>query len=59
MHCPKCSGLMIVQECQDQFTNADTWKCVNCGTIIAKKERVIEFDVFGVFTQQQKLRQRK
>lgn len=59
MRCPKCSGLLVVQPCLDHFANADTWKCLNCGNIISKKERVIEFDLFGTFTQQQKVRQRK
>jgi hypothetical protein len=59
MRCPKCSGLMIVQAFFDHFINFEAWKCVNCGNIIAKKEKTIEDDVFSIFTQQQKVRSKQ
>lgn len=54
MKCTKCSGLMISQSFYDQFLNFDGWKCLNCGKIIARKEKIIEFDAFSIFCQQQK-----
>ncbi len=54
MKCTKCSGLMISQSFFDQFLNFDGWKCLNCGKIIARKEKIIEFDAFSIFYQQQK-----
>jgi hypothetical protein len=54
MRCTKCSGLMVLQSSFDNFLNFDGWKCLNCGKIIAKKEKTIEYDAFGLFYQQQK-----
>lgn len=50
---------MVVQAFFDHFFNFEAWRCINCGNIIAKKERTIEFDVFSIFNQQQKIKQRK
>jgi DNA-directed RNA polymerase subunit RPC12/RpoP len=54
MKCSKCGGLMVVQSFFDHFLNFDAWKCVNCGKIIANKEKTIEFDAFSIFYQQHK-----
>lgn len=54
MKCSKCAGLMILQSFFDHFLNFEGWKCLNCGKIITKKEKVIEFDVLGNFYQIQK-----
>lgn len=45
---------MVVQSFFDHFLNFDAWKCVNCGKIIANKEKTIEFDAFSIFYQQHK-----
>lgn len=54
MKCSKCSGLMVLQSFFDHFLNFDGWKCLNCGKVITKKEKNIEFDAFSMFYQQQK-----
>lgn len=54
MKCSKCDGLMVLQSFFDNFLNFDAWKCLNCGKIIAKKEKTIEFDAFSIFYQQNK-----
>lgn len=54
MKCTKCSGLMVLQSFFDHFSNFEGWKCLNCGKIITKKEKTIEFDAFSIFYQQQK-----
>ncbi|MBA3751631.1 hypothetical protein H0X06_02405 [Candidatus Dependentiae bacterium] len=54
MKCTKCSGLMIMQSFFDHFLNFEGWKCLNCGKIIAKKEKPMEFDAFSIFYQQQR-----
>jgi len=54
MKCNKCSGLMIQQSFCDQSLNFDGWKCINCGKIITKKEKIIKIDPFSIFYQQQK-----
>lgn len=54
MKCRKCSGLMIKQSFFDNFLNFEGWKCLNCGKIITRKERTIEFDAFSTFYQQQR-----
>lgn len=59
MKCPKCNGLMVIQSLFDHFINFESWKCLNCGKIIAKKEKTIEFDSFSIFNQQQKIKNRK
>lgn len=59
MRCPKCDGLMIIQSFFDHFIKFEAWRCVNCGNIIAKKERTIEYDVFSIFSQQLKQKNRK
>lgn len=58
MRCSKCSGLMVLQSFFDHFLNFDGWKCLNCGKIIAKKEKNIEYDAFSLFYQQQKFNNR-
>ena len=59
MKCRKCSGLMIQQSFFDHFLNFEGWKCLNCGKIVAKKDKVIEFDAFSIFSQQQKCKNKK
>ena len=54
MKCTKCSGLMVMQSFFDHFLNFDGWKCLNCGKVIPKKEKALEFDAFSLFYQQQK-----
>jgi hypothetical protein len=59
MKCKKCSGLMVLQSFFDHFLNFDGWKCLNCGKIVPKKEKTLEFDAFGVFYRQQKCKNKK
>jgi len=59
MKCRKCSGLMVQQLFFDHFLNFEGWKCLNCGKIISKKEKIIEFDAFSLFYQQQKCKNKK
>ena len=59
MKCKKCSGLMVLQSFFDHFLNFDGWKCLNCGKVIPKKEKTLEFDTFGVFYRQQKCKNKK
>lgn len=54
MKCKKCDGLMVLQSFFDHFLNFDGWKCLNCGRIILRKDKTIEFDTFSIFYQQQK-----
>lgn len=54
MECPRCNGLMIDQCFIPTISDAEIWKCVNCGNIIAKTEKFIEYDAFSVFYDQQK-----
>lgn len=54
MKCTKCEGLMVLQSLFDNSVNYDAWKCLNCGKIISKKEKTIEFDAFSIFYQQNK-----
>ena len=56
MKCKKCDGLMVLQSFFDHFLNFDGWKCLNCGKVILRKDKTIEFDTFSVFYQQQKCR---
>ncbi len=56
MKCKKCDGLMVLQLFFDHFLNFDGWKCLNCGKIILRKDKTIEFDTFSIFYQQQKCR---
>ena len=58
MQCSKCEGLMVVQSFFDHFFNFDGWKCLNCGRMVVRKEKVIEFDAFSLFYQQQKCKNR-
>lgn len=58
MNCSKCEGLMILQSFFDHFLNFNAWKCINCGRIVAKKEKTIESDAFSMFYQQQKCNKR-
>ncbi len=52
MECKKCQGLMVLQSFFDHFLNFDGWKCLNCGRIVLKKEKNIEFDTFSIYYQQ-------
>lgn len=54
MKCKKCNGLLVLQTFFDHFFNYQGWKCLNCGKVIIKKEQTIEADVFSLFYQQQK-----
>lgn len=54
MKCKKCEGLLVLQTFFDHFLNYQGWKCLNCGKIILKKEQNLEADVFSLFYQQQK-----
>jgi len=45
---------MVMQSFFDHFLNFDGWKCLNCGKIVVKKEKTIEYDSFSIFYQQQK-----
>lgn len=47
---------MVLQSFFDHFLNFEGWKCLNCGKIIAKKEKSVEFDAFSTFYQQSKAR---
>lgn len=58
MKCKKCDGLMVLQSFFDHFLNFEGWKCLNCGKIIVKKEKTIEYDSFSIFYQQQKCKNR-
>lgn len=58
MKCVKCGGLMVLQSFFDHFAKFDGWKCLNCGKIVARKEKTIEFDAFSIFCQQQKCNNR-
>lgn len=49
---------MILQSFFDHFLNFDGWKCLNCGKVVLKKEKSIEFDAFSVFYQQSKCKNR-
>jgi hypothetical protein len=49
---------MVLQSFFDHFLNFEGWKCLNCGKIVTKKEKSIEFDAFSVFCQQQKCKNR-
>jgi len=54
MKCKKCDGLMVMQSFFDHFLNFEGWKCLNCGKVVVKKEKTIEYDSFSIFYQQQK-----
>lgn len=43
---------MVLQSFFDHFLNFDGWKCLNCGRIVLKKEKNIEFDTFSIYYQQ-------
>ncbi len=58
MNCKKCGGTMVLQSFFDHFLNFEGWKCLNCGKIIIKKEKTIEYDSFSIFYQQQKCKNR-
>jgi len=58
MKCKKCGGLMVLQSFFDHFLNFDGWKCLNCGKVVLKKEKTLEFDAFSIFYQQQKCKNR-
>ena len=54
----KCDGLLILQCFFDHFLNFEGWKCLNCGKIVLKKEKVLEPDSFSIFYQQNKNKNR-
>jgi hypothetical protein len=56
MKCKKCQGLMVLQVFVDHSLNFEGWKCLNCGNIVVKKEKSIEFDAFSIFYQQNKIK---
>jgi hypothetical protein len=58
MKCQKCEGLLILQSFFDNPLNFEGWKCLNCGKIVLKKEKPIEYDSFSLFYQQQKSKNR-
>ncbi|MFZ5953694.1 MAG: hypothetical protein ACOYT8_01190 [Candidatus Dependentiae bacterium] len=58
MKCKRCGGLMVLQSFFDHFLNFDGWKCLNCGKVVLKKDKSIEFDTFSIYYQQQKCRNR-
>lgn len=45
---------MVLQVFIDQSLNFEGWKCLNCGNIVVKKEKNIEYDSFSIFYQQNK-----
>jgi hypothetical protein len=49
---------MILQSFVDQCLNVDGWKCLNCGRVVARKEKVMEPDMFGIYYQQHKNKNR-
>ncbi len=54
MECPRCNGLMISQSLVHALSDPEAWKCINCGNIISRKEKNLEFDSFTLFHQQKK-----
>jgi len=58
MKCKKCDGLMVLQSFFDHFLNFEGWKCLNCGKIIVRKDKTIEYDSFSIFYQQNKCKNR-
>ena len=50
---------MVLQSFFDHFLNFDGWKCLNCGKVVPKKEKTLEFDAFGTFYRQQKCKNKK
>jgi hypothetical protein len=59
MECPRCEGLMIAQSFIPTMAETESWKCVNCGNIIAKSEKSLEYDSFSIFHDQQKEKKNK
>lgn len=59
MKCKKCEGLMVQQSFFDNFLKFEGWKCLNCGKIVVKRDKSLEFDAFTVFYQQQKCKSKK
>jgi hypothetical protein len=49
---------MISQSVFDHFIDFEAWKCLNCGNVIVKKEKTIEFDSFSVFYQQERVKKK-
>jgi len=45
---------MISQSLIHALSDPEAWKCINCGNIISRKEKSLEFDSFTLFHQQQK-----
>ncbi len=54
MKCPRCEGLMIMQSFMQNLSDCEAWRCINCGNVIAKREKILEFDSFSMFYHQQK-----
>jgi hypothetical protein len=54
MECPRCNGLMIAQSFVHALAEPEAWKCINCGNVLSKKEKTLEFDSFSMFYHQQK-----
>ena len=48
-----------IQSFFDHFLNFLGWKCINCGKVVTKTDRKIEFDSFSLFYQQQKCKNKK
>lgn len=49
---------MVVQSMVQNLITFEAWKCLNCGNMITKREKTIEFDAFSLFYQQQKTKRR-
>ena len=57
MQCTRCEGLMIAQSFMQSISvDGEAFKCVNCGNVIAKKEKTLEHDSFSAFYHQQKIK---
>jgi len=50
---------MVLQSFFDHFFNFEGWKCLNCGKVIIRKEKTLEWDAFSIFCQQQKSKNRR
>lgn len=54
MKCPRCEGLMVIQSFMQSLSGGQAWKCINCGNVLAKKEKTLEYDSFSMFYHQEK-----
>ena len=50
---------MINQYFLQTISEADAWKCINCGNIISRKEKTLESDTFSLFYHQEKIKKKK